>query len=256
MFDSHCHLNLPPLNENLDLFLGRARNAGVKDMVVVGIDLESSRSAIELVSRAEGLRATVGLHPHEAKSCDESLMHELRALAQDPGVCAIGEIGLDYYRCLSPVEDQIRVFKAFLDLATELHLPVVVHCRDAQKDMVRLLREREPLAFEGVMHCFSGDLEYLQAVLDLGFYVSFAGNLTYPKAGELRAAAALVPADRILSETDSPYLSPQTCRGQTNEPAHVLEVIECLAQVRGAELQVMAEQTWGNAVRLFGRTAL
>jgi TatD DNase family protein len=250
LFDSHVHLNLRPLSRDVDGVLARAREAGVDEMVVVGIDLPTSRSAIALAREHRGLHATAGFHPHGAASVGDEELCELGDLLRDEAVVALGEIGLDYYRDRSPRDDQRRVFRAQLALALERDLPVVIHMRNAYDEGLDVLEEHAGV--RGVMHCFGGDAGHARRSVALGLHVSFAGPITFPKAEGTRQAAAAVPLERTLVETDCPFLAPQPIRGQTNEPAAVRWVAEAQAKLRGLQLEEVAAVTRDNARRLFG----
>jgi TatD DNase family protein len=253
LVDTHAHLMDPAFGDDLVAVLQRAAEAGVGTIVCVGYDLESSRAAVELAREYPGLRATVGVHPNYLAEAPQEWLAEVRALAAEPRVVGIGETGLDYYRTYTPHDVQQAGFVAQLELGVELGLPVVVHCRDAEADVLASLRvqtrgERAP----GVLHCFSGSATTMQAAVAAGYYISLAGTVTFKNAAGLRAVAAEVPADRLLVETDCPYLSPVPQRGQRNEPAHVRLTAACIAEVRGQPLVEVAEQTTANAERLFG----
>jgi TatD DNase family protein len=247
VIDTHAHLDA---FEDPDEVLARARAAGVRRVVNVATSVPSAREALELCEREEGVYAALGLHPHEAGSVDEGDLAELRELLGHPRAVAVGETGLDYHRDLAPRGRQAEVFRAQRSLAAELGKPIVIHSRAADADTVAALREL-PADVRVVLHCFSSSA-LLEPALDRGWYVSFAGNVTYPKARELRWAAARVPAERLLAETDSPYLAPQTVRGQRNEPAHVLHTLATLADVRGEDPTALAERIDANAAQLFG----
>lgn len=236
--------------------LDRAAAAGVAAIVCVGVDLPSSRDAVQLARRHPGVVATVGVHPNECAELPPDWLEELRALAGAPEVVALGEMGLDYYRWRTGRERQREVLEAQLDLARDLSLPVVVHNRLADGDLVEILAgwaaslpERHP---RGVLHCFSGDLALMGRCSGAGFYLSFAGPITYRNAGVVAEAAAAAPRDRLLVETDSPYLAPHPYRGKRNEPAHVRLVAERMAALRGESLEAIIEITGRNAAGLFG----
>jgi TatD DNase family protein len=247
VYDTHCHLGLDgkatPDDEH-----ARAAAAAVTALLVVGVDLPTSRAAAALV-RLPGVRWSAGLHPNDASRFDAEWA-ELTALARQPGCAAIGETGMDTFRDRTPLPQQERSLRAHLALARELDLPVIFHCRDAFAPMFAVLRDERPV--RGVMHCFSGGIDEAKQALELGLHLSFAGPLTYPKNDALRAAAAYAPADRIVIETDAPFLPPQRRRGQRNEPAYLIETLATLAQVRGLPLEQAAALTFDNAQRLFG----
>lgn len=246
MIDTHAHLDT---FEDPAEVLARARAAGVARVVNVATSVASARTALQLCERDDGVYAALGLHPHDAGNVGEDDLAALRELLRHPRAVAVGETGFDYYRDLAPRDRQAAVFRAQRVLAAELGLPIVIHTRAADDDTVAALREL-PADVRVVLHCFSS-AALLAPALEHGWYVSFAGNITYPKAPELRSAAARVPADRLLAETDSPYLAPQPVRGQRNEPAHVLHTLATLAEVRGVEPDALGEQIDANAAELF-----
>lgn len=256
LVDSHTHIDMRLYNRDRDQVLERARGAGVAALVDVGCDLNSSRAAIRLAAQYSEVFAALGFHPHSAAKMMDSDLERLSELAQHPKVVAIGEIGLDFYRNLSPREVQVEAFKKQLALACRLRLPVIVHCRDAQEEVLRILTEwaygagraKEPL---GVLHCFSGDRELSQRYIEMGFLLSIAGPITYPSSHALEIAYH-VPLDKLLIETDCPFLTPQPHRGKRNEPANVSFVAEKIGEIRGVPSDVVAEHTTANAVKLFG----
>jgi TatD DNase family protein len=243
VIDTHAHLDAL---EDADGAVERAQAAGVTRIVSVGTDPESWRRTLAIASRHDGVYAALGLHPHEAG--DEEAVDALRDALADPRAVAVGETGLDYYRDHAPREAQRRAFAAQLELATELRKPAIVHTRAADADTVSMLA-----SFDGttVMHCFSS-APLLEPALERGWYVSFAGNMTYKNAYDLRAAARAVPAERLLAETDSPYLAPQPKRGKPNEPAYVVHTVAVLAEARGEDPDQLAAQIDANASECFG----
>jgi TatD DNase family protein len=244
--DTHAHLDA--CEEPASVLVERAREAGVTRIVTIGTGIDSSRTALALADENEGVYAALGIDPHRAGTDDASRLDELRTLFGHPKAVAVGETGLDGVRAQATPEEQRRLFAAQLDLASELRLPVVVHSRAAAEGTAESLA-----SFDGtvVLHCFSSP-ELLPTALDRGYYVSFAGNATDPKAGALREAAAAVSDDRILVETDSPYLAPQAVRGRRNEPAHLVHTISSLADVRGQLSDELARRTDENARAAFG----
>ncbi|MBN2027732.1 MAG: TatD family hydrolase [Actinobacteria bacterium] len=238
LVDTHAHLDL--LEGDLAETLERAGAAGVAGVVTIGIDVPSSRRAVELAHNFPQVRAVVGMHPHDAVYLDEAALHELRRLAGDERVVGIGETGLDFYRDLSPRGEQERAFRSLLDLARELSLPVVVHDREAHADTMRILEEYAP--FDGllVMHCFSGDLEMAHAVMDMGGYVSIAGPVTFKNARKLQDIVRELPLEKILIETDSPFLSPHPYRGKPNSPERLVLVAEKVAELKGIDVEDLA----------------
>ncbi|MBI4557774.1 MAG: TatD family hydrolase [Candidatus Hydrogenedentes bacterium] len=248
MVDTHCHLQDAAFDGDRPIVLERALNC-LSWFIVVGDDLESSRRACELAR--ERVYASVGLHPYHADSVSEPAIASLADLARSPYVVAIGEIGLDYYHGQAPRDIQQQALEKQLELAVRLGRPVVIHNRDADDDLLRVLEGFHGRLPGGAMHCFSGEVAFAKACLHLGFYISFAGNVTFPKAGALREAARAVPLDRLLVETDSPYLAPQPVRGKRCEPAYVRHTAEALAAIKGCSLEEFGSATSANARRLF-----
>lgn len=254
--DSHAHLYFDRFDEDRSEVLARAREAGFVHVINVGIDVATSEAAIQLALENPGFcYASAGLHPNDtAHEPDElaSILGQLEKLIEQHRdvVCAYGEIGLDYYWDHSPPEKQAVAFRAQLDLAEKHDLPVIIHCRDAMADTLPIVEEYGSRT-RGVFHCFSGNAEEAKRSVELGWHVSFAGNVTFPKAPELREAAAVVPPDRLLLETDAPFLSPQAVRGQRNEPVHSLHTLEVLAETIGMSPEDLGAQTTANSCRLF-----
>ncbi|MFN2467887.1 MAG: TatD family hydrolase [Gaiellaceae bacterium] len=245
MIDTHAHLDA--CADEPDALVERARAAGVDRIVAVGSGLESCRRTLEVAHRHEGVAAALGVHPHQAEEPDAGWLDELAELLRDDRAVAVGETGLDFYRDYAPRDAQSGLFRAHLELAAELRLPVVVHTRDADEPTARALAE---FAGTVVLHCFSSQ-GLLRTALERRYYVSFAGNVTYPGASELRSAAASVGADRILAETDCPYLSPQPRRGRPNEPANVVYTLNALADARGEDAAALASRIDANATAAF-----
>ena len=255
LFDTHAHLHDPWIGDDLPEVMARAREAGVERIVTIGCSLEDSRHALAVAEQYDDVWATLGVHPHDAKDWTTEIEAEFRDMAQHEKVVAIGEIGLDFYRNLSPHDDQYATFKAQLSLADQLALPVVIHSRDAHEECYGVLSEwassRRREAPIGVIHCFSGDADLAHRYHDLGFLISFAGPVTYPKNDALREAAASLPIEAIVVETDCPYLSPQPRRGKRNEPANVQFTAERIAEVRGESVDAVARNTMHNAIQAF-----
>lgn len=253
LVDSHCHLDFEDFKDDLPAVLERARKAGVLAMVCVGSggDLATAERAVEAAGKEPDVFAAIGIHPHDAAKITPDFWPALETLAKKPRVVAIGETGLDYFYEHSPQQVQRDVFVRFLALATKVNRPVVCHVRDAHEDAAAILREGPLPAAGGVVHCFSGNVAHARRYLDLGLYLSFSGILTFKKADDIREAAAYAPADRILIETDSPYLAPIPHRGKRNEPAFVAHTLEALARVRGTAPAKTADTTTANAFRLF-----
>ncbi|MDR3164388.1 MAG: TatD family hydrolase [Synergistaceae bacterium] len=263
LFDSHCHLDMEVFRDNFDDVLTRAAEAGVRRALLAACDLRSSVKVINIAREVKrpdiAFFASAGVHPHEANSIRGGLPHEFEKLAADREVAAIGEIGLDYFYDNSPRDVQRAVFETQLEWAERAKKPILVHLRndpvrdagDAYGEAMAAIANHPKLS-GGVIHCFSGNIDDARRALDLGFYISFAGPVTYPKSSELHEAAAYVPIDRILCETDSPYLPPQRMRGRRNEPAFVRDVYEKIAQLRGVSLNKFAASVWKNGEKLFG----
>ena len=252
LFDTHAHLHFPEYAEDFDAMLARARDAGVRRMVTIGTDADTSRAALAIAGRDPNVWATVGLHPHDAESGDEAFFAELERLAASPRVVALGEMGLDFFRDLSPRPVQETVFRRQVALARRLRKPVVLHCRDAHAETLAILAEEHVADVGGIMHCFSGDVEIARRCLDLGLLISLAGPVTYPNARALPAVAKFVPADRLVIETDCPFLPPQPYRGKRNEPAYLTITASRVAELRGESLETLAARLTDNALRLFG----
>jgi TatD DNase family protein len=252
--DSHCHLDFEDFRDDLPAILERARAAGIMAMVCVGAggDLETAERAAALAEREPDVYAAVGIHPHDAAKLTPEMWPALTELGKRERVVGIGETGLDYFYDHSPRQVQREAFERFLQVAVAVKRPVICHVRDAHEDAATVLAAG-PLPDEGgVIHCFSGNRDHARRYLDLGLHLSFSGVITFKKADDIRAAAAYAPADRILVETDAPYLAPVPHRGQRNEPAFVVKTLEALAGVRGMPLGRAAEVTTANAFRLFG----
>ncbi|HWQ13841.1 MAG TPA: TatD family hydrolase [Roseiflexaceae bacterium] len=250
LIDTHAHLATAQFDADREAALERARAAGVARVLEIGYDLDSSRAAVALAEARPEVYAVVGVQPNYPQAAQGAWLEELRRLAAHPRVVALGEIGLDYYWNAAPPDEQERIFRAQLGLARELGLPVVIHSRDAQVDTVRVLRAAAA-GLHGVMHSFSGGWEYAAVCLELGFHLSFSGPVTFPKAAELHEVARRAPLERVLTETDSPYLAPHPHRGRRNEPANVRLVAERLAALRGMALEELAAAVWENACALF-----
>jgi TatD DNase family protein len=250
LIDTHMHLHLDQFDADRAAALERAGAAGVARMIEIGYDLESSRAALALAEDHPQIYAVVGIQPHYAAVADEEWLAEVRRLAARPKVVAIGEIGLDYFHDRAPHEQQERLFREQLALARDLALPVVIHSRDAQADTVRILRDAAR-GQPGIMHSFSGDWAYAEACLDVGFHLSFSGPVTFAKATDLHDVARRAPLERLLTETDCPYLAPHPLRGKRNEPANVRLVAERLASLREIELAQLADTVWHSANNLF-----
>lgn len=251
IIDTHTHIQLSRYGKDRDIVLSRAKNAGVERIIAVGFDLETSRAAIDLAMEKEAVFATVGLHPHDSKNLTEKLLSVFKRLAQKPKVVALGEMGLDFYRNLSPRKEQQKAFEKQIELAKELKLPIIVHNRDADEDILEILRKYAGQV-DCVMHCFSGDWQMAKECLDMGFQISIAGPVTYPNNKKLQEVVRKVPLERLLVETDCPWLAPQFRRGKRNEPAYVRAVVEKVADLKNTSFEAVAENTTDNARRFFG----
>lgn len=254
--DTHAHVQMRQFASDRDAVIAAAFAAGVARMVVPGVDVETSRAAVTLAARyPDRLFAAAGTHPHDATTLDAAALDAQRALAHSGSVVAIGEIGLDFYRNLSPRAVQIEALVAQLSLAREVDLPVILHNRESHAEMVEALQTYGQ-GVRGVFHCFIGDRAMARDALDLGFWLSFAGPVTYPKNTELADVAAWAPLDRIVVETDCPYLTPQPLRGKRNEPRHVALTARFIAESRGMAFEDFARATSTNAAVLFGLSDL
>jgi TatD DNase family protein len=251
-FDTHAHLHFPEFGSDLEAVLDRARAAGVAGMVTIGTDRETNPAAVALAEQWPGVYATVGIHPHDAAEATEADFEAMESLVRSSAkVVALGEMGLDFFRNLSPHDIQERVFRRQLVLARRLGKPVVVHCRDAHAETLAILAEERVGAMGGVMHCFSADVEVAKRCLDLGLMISLAGPVTYRNARSLPDVARFVPEDRLVVETDCPFLPPHPHRGQRNEPAYVALTAARVAELRGMDVHALGEATTRNATRLF-----
>jgi len=246
--DTHCHLYYDELKKNLSRVLDDAKKLGVNRFICVGTNVQESRECLEIANTHEKIYATAGIHPHDAKDTSKDYLDQICNLLKSDKMIAVGEIGLDYYRNISKREIQNRVFREQMELAQLINKPVIFHNRDADTDMLKVLLDFPDVT--GVAHCFSSNLEIAKAFLDIGYYISFAGNLTY-KNSHLPEVAKELPLDRILVETDSPYLSPVPYRGKPNEPGRTRFVAEKLADIHNVSLDVIAIKTSENATTLF-----
>jgi len=253
LIDTHCHLTFEPLAGDVPGVVERSRTAGVTSWITVGTTLEDSRRAIELAGLYENMYAAIGIHPHEAKNGDAAALAELKHLAKQGKVVAIGETGLDFHYNFSRQPDQARVFVAHLEIARELDLPVVVHSRNAFDETMEIL-DQSGAGLKGIVfHCFSGSAEQAKQLLDRGYYLSFTGVVTFKNAESTREAAKVVPLDRLMVETDAPYMSPEPVRRQRpNEPALMVHTAKLLADLKGVRLDDLSQATTRNAVKFFG----
>jgi TatD DNase family protein len=254
LIDSHAHIDFPQFADDREAMLQRAREAGVGTLLAIGTGPgpEKLDAAIPFAEQHDWIYTSVGIHPHEAKEVSPQHLDELARLAQHPKVIAWGEIGLDYFYDHSPRDVQATVFRSQMELANAAKLPIIIHCRDAWDDCLALIEQHwRPTGLAGILHCFTGTFGQAKRGLDMGFLISFAGNATYPKTQSIRDVAKEIPLDRILIETDSPFLAPQPYRGKRNEPAYVAEVAKTLATVRNLAPEEIAAATAANFRRLF-----
>ena len=242
MIDSHCHLDLKPFHSRLDDVLSAAREAGVHTLVNIGADIETSRRSVELASKHEMIYAAVGVHPHDASTLDENVLTELKQLASHDKVVAIGEIGLDYYRDLSPRPVQRKAFHRQLELAVALNMPIVIHTREAFRETVDIVRDFAADLPGGVFHCFPGTVDEAYEIFDMGFIIGLGGVITYKGAGMARVAAE-APLEKIVLETDAPYLTPMPHRGKANEPAYLKHTCRKLAELRSVSVAEVEKST-------------
>jgi TatD DNase family protein len=252
LVDTHAHLDFPELSRDLDSVLDRASRAGVLEIVTIGIDVGSSEKAVRLAAQYPRIYATVGIHPHGAHRLDPATLDTLRSLAAHDKVVAVGEIGLDYFRDRQPRSVQQECLRQQVELACELGLTAVFHVRDAHEDFLGIIKEFTGNLKRGVLHCFSGDWAVAEAALDMGFYLSIPGTVTYPKSEAQQEVVRKCPMDRLLIETDAPFLAPVPFRGKDNEPAYVLYTAQKIAQLRQCSLDEVALNTTRNAHDAFG----
>lgn len=252
IIDTHAHLDFPEYKSDLESILSRAKEAGVRCIINVGTSLTSSEKSVVLASRFNNIYASIGIHPHDASKVSEQNWQILESLVEKSKVIAIGETGLDYYRNRSPREDQQRMFHKHLALAKSHSLPVIIHCRDASDDCLSILEEHKNGILNGVVHCFNGTKEVARKYIELGLYISFAGPITFSNANTLREVAKSVPVERLLLETDSPFLAPQPKRGERNEPSYLSFIVPVLADIYSLSTHDIERITSFNAYKLFG----
>lgn len=250
IWDTHAHIDDPSYVGEFEDLLARMKSAGISRVTNVGYDLSSSQRSVELAQEYNFIYAAIGIHPHNAEGVTGETWNKLLQLAKQPKVLAWGEIGLDYYRDLSPRLIQKEIFIQQIKLANEIGLPIVIHNRDAHQDVLEVVKTHPPL-YGGVFHCYSGSREMAEILLKLGFYLSFAGPITFKNARHTVEVAKHAPIDRILVETDSPYLSPEPRRGKRNEPTYVLEIVKKIAELKNLSVEDVALKTMQNAERVF-----
>ncbi len=255
LIDTHTHLNDDKYAEDLDDVLQRAVDAGVERVIICGYDLQSSLDAVQLADKYDQIYATVGVHPHDAKSYNTEVEEAIRNLSGNQKVLAIGEIGLDFHYNFSPPDKQFAAFEAQIEMAGQVGLPVVVHSRESNPEALQVLRNNASKINGCVFHCFSGGAEFAQGVLEMGYYIGVDGPVTYKASQKLREVVRMCPMDRLLIETDCPYLTPVPFRGKRNEPAYVRYVAEEIAKVKGVSVESVAQATTLNAERLFWQRA-
>ncbi len=248
LIDSHCHLYMGSWAKNLDVVLARAKERGVERIICPGIDIDSSWRSVAISKKQKMVYAAAGIHPHDAENAPADFIHQLQDILAQPKIVAVGEIGLDYYRNISDAETQRKVFKKQLQLAQEMNLPVIIHNRNADDDIICIIRQVGQI--RGVAHCYSSDLPTAKILIDMGLYISFAGNITYTNSGLVEVAKEL-PLDRLLIETDAPFLSPKPYRGKENEPSLLKYVVEKLAESIGVSAEIVALATKNNTEKLF-----
>lgn len=251
LFDSHAHLDSERFEGERDEIVARAKAAGLALIMNPGASYESSIKAVEMSERYDMVYAAVGIHPHDADTVDETMMNLIKALAKKDKVKAIGEIGLDYYYDNSPREVQKTIFRAQIQVAKSLKLPIIIHDRDANDDVMRILKEENPFDTGVVLHCFSGSAELARQYVKLGAYISIAGPLTFKNNRKTIEVVETVPLDRLFVETDSPFLTPVPYRGKRNEPAYVEYVADKIAEIKGLSFEEVAEATYDNACQFF-----
>ena len=247
MIDTHCHLDMLKTDKDLKESIEK-----VDYLITIGCDKEEIPKALELANKYENVYASIGFHPYDVNDITDEHVQWLRELAtKNKKVVAVGETGLDYYRDITPKNKQIYFFEKHINLAKELNLPLIVHSRSAERDTEKILEKFAPYEASGIIHCFGGDMQMMERCVDLGFYISFAGNITYPKADNLRQILKKVPLDRLLLETDSPFLSPQKVRGKPNKPSNIFYTLEFVSNLLGIEKDKLEEIVDNNAKRLF-----
>ena len=251
LIDTHAHLDFPDFEPDRPGVIRRAQEEGVAYIINVSADLRGCLASLELAGRYENIYASIGIHPHHAQEITPDDFSQVTGFIKNEKVVAIGEIGLDFYRNLSPSEIQKELFVKFLTLSQSAKLPVIIHSREAQEETLKILKENSCSGLEGVVHCFSGDRNFMSKCLDLGLYISFTCNITYKKSASLRELVKYAPGDRLLIETDCPYLPPEGLRGRRNAPENVKLLAQFIADLRGSRIEDIAKSTTENAISLF-----
>lgn len=249
LIDTHCHLDFPEFDSDREEVIQRAKTGGISHIINIGSSLKGTEKSLKLAKSYELIYATCGIHPHEADKVTDKIKTEIRALAKQDKVVAIGEVGLDYYKNYAQAENQRSLFISLVNLAKEINLPLVIHSRQAQSDTLKILKNALP--FKAVVHCFSGDAEFLKECLGLGFFISYTCNITYKKAGALRELVKLTPLERLMLETDAPFLPPEGFRGKRNEPLYVGYLAEEIARIKEISIDEVARVTTENAKSFF-----
>lgn len=250
-FDTHAHVDDQQFSVDRETVLHRALQQGVTRIVNIGCSRSAALNTLALADQYDFVYGAVGLHPHDAKEFDEAFLADLRQWAGHPKIVAIGEIGLDYYYDLSPRDVQREVFRQQIRLARELDLPITIHDRDAHQEVFDILTDEKGWETRGIFHCYSGSEEMAREIVKRGFYISFSGSVTFKNAAKLKKTAQSIPLERILIETDCPYLAPVPYRGKRNEPAYVVKTAEAIAELRGLSLEEVAKATWANGCRAY-----
>jgi TatD DNase family protein len=251
LVDSHAHLDMKDFDGDRQATLDRALEGGISHIISIGTDLSSSRKALELTKIYDFVFSSVGYHPHHATDTDLQVLKELEELVSEPKVVAWGEIGLDFYRRYSPPDIQVKTFKQQLEMAVALDLPVIIHDREAHAELLEILRQMTKRGGKGVIHCFSGDYEMAMALIEMGYHISIPGTVTYKKALQVHEVATRIPLERMLIETDAPFLAPVPHRGKRNEPLFVTYTAQKIAELRNMNFEEVALQTTENAKRVF-----
>jgi TatD DNase family protein len=251
LIDSHAHLEMPEFRKDLNEVVQRAKDSGIDYIFTVGTEKKDWKRALEIANSYPSIYAVLGVHPHNAKEIDEQTYPVLREHCRNNKVKAYGEIGLDFYRNLSPREVQLKRFREQIGLARELHLPIVIHDREAHRETVEILKSEKAEECGGIIHCFSGDDEMARACLDMGFYISIPGSITFRNAERFREIVKKLPLESLLVETDAPFITPEPFRGKRNEPSYVQYTARKVAEVKGVSFERVAEVTSENALRIY-----